>query len=542
MLLPKVTVKRSVNQSQNFLEMKSMTFQSDNFEKMVLWAEQLSFQDIPENVIKLVKAQAFSTLGAIYAGIEVASTRYGYTPVFEDRYPFPYDRRISLEDNILQLANLVSLIDYDDVILGGHTSQSSIIIPMVYGYINGATEEHILKSMVVTNELTGRISMSCSLGRHRGQTAGYVHQAGSVLAKGIIHREEAKVVTSALKLSLSFITTMDSESFFSGDTKVLSASCPINHGFYCLKMAKEGLLGRLIFSQEEAEFSRHYGFFPVPRLFNDLGSVWYSTGLSLKLYPICAYMCSSCEAFEYLVDKHQLKPKHIKRIIVEGNLLQYATDLKMEPYLRSDSPLPHTVRSFSSKHALASLLYHGEFTPATYVNQTNKEHASIRKIYDRIEVRFSFKYTLKALFTDLPLGFTLRKVALYKAITFINLGIIKAVGFRKYCKDILSVAALNLRYAIERTFYNQAEKLNFSKELGSKVTVITLDGKVFEYQVDIPKGFAGREDEASMLNKSIIKFSTAALRYLNSNVVIQHKQNLFKNHSGRLSTQSSSAS
>lgn len=492
-------------------------------EDVCQWAINISSSHIPEEVVALTKAQIFSSLGAVFSGIKTKKGRQiqkTYELEISPKYPFPYNTALSIRENVLALSQLASLIDYDEVILGGHTSQSVIFIPLVYGLVNESNGERILHTIIASNEIVGRISMSCALGSHRGQTACFVHQAGAAVAMGLITGCSAETISSGLQLSLSFITKIDGYAFLNTDVKILAASTAITHGLYCLDMAKRGFVGRINLTRKSKHWANHYALFPILGLFDDLGEFWYIKGLSVKKYPACAYMCSALEASEYLKHQYHILPDQIDEIIVEANLLQYGMDHSTEKLFNNDSP-PFPAISFSSRYAISCIFELGQFGPSAY--DIEETWPIVRQLYKKISVVMEKKYATESVYTDMPIGFSLNRVTLLKSLLFIHLSLLKVFGAKSYLVNLFRNINITLRYVRRRIkLRDHSQILAISKKLGAKVIIKTKSGVHYSKAVSLPNGFAGSGNFVDVMGLAKNKYEYGSRQFLERCVVKTH--------------------
>src|SRR5207237_7914279 len=97
-----------------------------------------------------------------------------------------------------------TVLDFDDVMLGGHTGHSSVLVPLAIGSTGGRSGAELILAQIVANEVAARINMVCAVGSTRSQMATHLHLVGAAAARAKLERLDEDSFTAALGFALSY--------------------------------------------------------------------------------------------------------------------------------------------------------------------------------------------------------------------------------------------------------------------------------------------------------------------------------------------------
>ena len=460
------------------------------------WASDLRLANVPSAVREHAKNQILSTLAAVHSGY---ASDLG-APIAAAFPPSVSGRARALPGGVatspVHAAFLMSawsmVLDYDDVMLGGHTGHSSVLVPLAYADAEGHSGADLLLAQIVANELAARINMVCAVGKTRGQMATHLHLLGSATARAKLEGLSADTFAAALGFALSYPAKALFPAFLGSDAKTLCAAWPIRIGLESVDAVRAGLSAPTDVLDDPRGFFAKNATFPVREFLHGLGERWHTTTNSFKIYPACGYLNSVLDATLTLVRRHRLSAEEIESVEVSGSIFTFGMDAHSAPYL--DGPRsPIAALTFSTPYTVAWAILDGDLRP---------EHFSRRKVEDprvwelakRVKVRHDTAQTIAALRGDIPIGAALSRVNRLQAAAFAFALATKGFGRRGRWRKLTDTVRLMVAMAASA---GNREPLDFShitKPLGTRVTIRRRDGQELSEAVTIPIGFAGSGD------------------------------------------------
>src|SRR6185436_11726371 len=174
--------------------------------ELASWASALKLAYVPRRVREQAVNQLLSMLAAVYSGYDsdlgapieraFASHTSGAARIFPTRVDAPPSHAAMV------MASWSMVLDYDDVMLGGHAGHSSVLVPL--SMASGHSGSMLLLAQIVANEIAARINMVCALGSTRGQMATHLHLIAAAAAKAKLERLDAEEFAAALGFALSY--------------------------------------------------------------------------------------------------------------------------------------------------------------------------------------------------------------------------------------------------------------------------------------------------------------------------------------------------
>src|ERR1700693_6234713 len=165
---------------------------SDSLHRFARWASCINFADIPDPVIQAAKSQVFSTLGSVHAGYR---SELG-APIVQafgsvagsGSHAMPAGIATSPNHAAFLMAAWGIVLDFDDIMLGGHTGHSTALVPFAFGEATQASGADLLLAQITANEITARVNLAVALGPARGQMASHVHLLGAAAARAKLEK------------------------------------------------------------------------------------------------------------------------------------------------------------------------------------------------------------------------------------------------------------------------------------------------------------------------------------------------------------------
>jgi 2-methylcitrate dehydratase PrpD len=475
-------------------------------QRMARWACHLTLDNVPPRVQSQAVNQWLSTLAAIYTGYD-SDLGPRIAAAFPSPGPgaariIPTGESAPPAHAAMLMAAWSMVLDFDDVMLGGHTGHSSVIVPLALA--RGRSGGELLLAQIVANEIAARINMVCAVGSTRGQMATHLHLVAATAARARLEGLNETQFAEALAFALSYPGQALYPAFLGSDAKVLCAALPVRVGMEAVDAVRAGLRAPHDPLDDPCGFFAKATRLPVRDFLDGLGERWHTETNSYKLYPVCGYLCAAVDATLDLVRGHDLSPCGIAAVDVFASIFTVGMDAHSAPYL--DGPGSHvSTLTFSTPFVIASAILAHEFTPAQ-LKRDWIATPSIWALATRVRVRHDLTLTLDALTADIPIGAALRRIPRWKAALF-ALTLARTARLRNPWHIVRLVAGL-ARAAGER------RPLDFrlsTKPMGARVTMRLTDGRVVSRAVSIPRGFAGSGDDVRALMRW--KLAAAAGNY-----------------------------
>ncbi len=456
------------------------------------WAANLKLHDIPRAVREEAKNQVFSMLGAVHSGyasgiggrlqLAVRPTGAGRARIF------PSGQRTRAVDAAALLSAWSMALDYDDVMLGGHTGHSSVLVPFAVASEEGLDGSSVLLAQVVANEVAARINTCVALGPTRGQMAADLHLLGTAAARAKLEELPAQAFAERLLMSICYSLRGSYPAFLGSDTKALCAAWPLRQGFAAFDAAaglnpNPGALDALFEARSPS---------PQPEFLGGLGGRWHTQTNSYKARPGSAYLQAAAEATESIKGRLGPGAAPIERVEVAASLFTLGMDRTSEPYLRGrDSSL--ATLTFCTRFAVACALRHGRFDAVAIERARGDE--GVWALMNRVVLRHDPKLTVAALLGDMPVGAALKSASRWERLGFLARGGGRhgSAGSAISTLEKLAVTAAVAR-APQKPISDDFAALR--KPLGARVSVRLEGGRIEEEEVALPVGFAGSLDAA----------------------------------------------
>ncbi|MEM7050922.1 MAG: MmgE/PrpD family protein [Acidobacteriota bacterium] len=473
------------------------------------WAVGLRWDDVPGAVREAAKDQVLSTLAAVHYGyrspLGQPIARAFAPPAPGNARVLPTGAPAQPPQAAFLMAAWSMVLDYDDVMLGGHTGHSSVLVPWAHAREHSGRD--LLLAQIVANEIAARINMVCAVGSTRGQMATHLHLIAAAAARARLVGLSAESYAEALSFALSYPAEALFPAFLGSDAKALCAAWPIRMGLDAVAAVGQGLRAATDPLDDPRGFFASRATVPVREFLGGLGERWHTLTNSFKAYPACGYLEAVLEAAEALSRQSPKNPDEISRVRVKASIFTVGMDAHSEPYLDGGrSPL--VALTFSTPYTVACALLDGGLRPE-HLAPPWTEDPQVWELAGKVQVEHDFDRTLAALVADIPIGAALRRVKPWQAAGFGLALAGKAWGrFGRWRRPWLTT---RLALALGRAA-GRREPLDLSrstKPLGAEVTVITGDGRRLRQTVDTPRGFAGGDGPAEIRRLMRQKFLDA---------------------------------
>ncbi len=390
---------------------------STKAENIAEWIVSVSYDEIPQNVIKIAKQQLLGMLGACFAG----STTNGGQILLEtikayDSKPeatiFPSGLRTSVFNALYTNAAFAMALDYDDYLGTVHTGTSAYSTALALGEKLDISGKDYLTGLIIGNEIGGRVGLAI-YPPGEGQMQSFIHAAeGAAIAGKLLSLSKSEVV-NAFGIALYQAPMTIPAGFWGPHSKLLTSSVPAKTGVEAAFLAKNGFSGaKTIFDDPQGfcKYTSETNFENV--LDSDLGNAWMTESISFKIYPGCAYVDSIADAIFKILDKvktagKSLDYREIETIKISNSLLSAMMDDMSRPFTnleeikRVQSPV---ALNFYQPYNVAVILIDQKLTPEQFTIEriTDPEvHALAKKIEVEPDIGISAKSAQIVPFKDI---------------------------------------------------------------------------------------------------------------------------------------------
>jgi 2-methylcitrate dehydratase PrpD len=340
------------------------------------WTGELSYDDIPAEVIEAAKLHLLDTLGCGLAAHALGVAGEGRTAMAElggddQASVIGLDRGLPAPNAAFANAMLCHGLDFDDTHSDSVAHVSVVVSPasIAAGEAQGSNGRDVLAAIVGGNEVVTRIGMAASgefhaRGFHPTAVCGIF---GATTAAARLAGVDARTTASALGIAGSFAGGLFAYLDDATPTKPLHPAWAAHGGLLATRLATLGAEGPPgVF---ENRFGIYYalvgatnGEVDLGRQLDDLGERWETPRIAYKPYPACHYIHGSLGATAGLLDR--LDADEVEDIVV--TVPEAAVALVLEPAASKQSPRTEYEAKFSLQYSTAAMLVHGRVGVKTY--------------------------------------------------------------------------------------------------------------------------------------------------------------------------------
>jgi len=391
---------------------------STKAESIADWIISISYDKIPQNVVKIAKQQLLGMLGTCFAGSTTNGGQillktiqaYGSNP---DATVLPSGIRTSVLNALYANAAFSMALDYDDYLGTVHTGTSAYSTALALSEKMNLSGKDYLTGLIIGNEIGGRVGLAI-YPPGEGQMQSFIHAAEGAAIAGKLLRLSKSELVNAFGIALYQAPITIPVGFWGPHSKLLTASVPAKMGVEAAFLAKNGFTGaKTIFEDPQGfcKYTSETNFENV--LDSDLGTAWMTESISFKIYPGCAYVDAIADAIFKILDKVKKAGKtldyhEVEAIKVSNSLLSTMMDDMSRPFTnieevaRVQSPV---ALNFYQPYNVAVILIDQKLTPEQFTVEriTDPEvHALAQKVEIAPDIGFSAKSAQIVPFKDIP--------------------------------------------------------------------------------------------------------------------------------------------
>jgi len=391
---------------------------STKAESIADWIISVSYDKIPQNVVKIAKQQLLGMLGTCYAG----STTNGGQILLKTIKAYDSSSEATILPSGIKTSALNALyanaafsmaLDYDDYLGTVHTGTSAYSTALALTEKMDLSGKDYLTGLIIGNEIGGRVGLAI-YPPGEGQMQSFIHAAeGAAIAGKLLGLSKSELV-NAFGIALYQAPITIPAGFWGPHSKLLTASVPAKMGVEAAFLAKNGFTGaKTIFEDPQGfcKYTSESNFENV--LDSDLGTAWMTESISFKIYPGCAYVDAIADAIFKILDKVQKAGKtldyhEVETIKISNSLLSTMMDDMSRPFTnieevaRVQSPV---ALNFYQPYNVAVILMDQKLTPEQFTIEriTDPEvHALAQKVEIAPDIGFSAKSAQIVPFKDIP--------------------------------------------------------------------------------------------------------------------------------------------
>lgn len=294
-------------------------------EQIAEFAMNLKYEDIPYEVIQHGKMLLVDTFGVAMSCQNMEHAKVIRKTVLdmhssEQSYLWGTKEKAMLADAVLYNSCLIHGMDYDDTHVGAivHPSASVVSTAFTVGEYTGATGKEIMEAIVVGWEVIVRLGLAA---KGRFHDVGY-HGTGIVApfaAACVAARllgDTKETLVNAMGICGSQAAALQEFLHDGTWTKKIHPGWAAHSAIYALGMARNGYTGpSKVFEGGFGMWMTHCGGTDgLTENFSDLGVVWHTPEITVKLYPVCHMTHSFIDCMRELMQENEFEASDIASV------------------------------------------------------------------------------------------------------------------------------------------------------------------------------------------------------------------------------------
>lgn len=341
--------------------------------RMAGFALSLKYSDIPEDVKDHGRLLLKDTFGvamscqdlphaqAVRSAIEDLGTSGKVTL-------WGREEKAGLADAVLYDAALIHGADYDDTHVASiiHPSAAVVSTAVCVGELTGASTRDIFTAIVAGWEIIIRLGLAAK-GRFHDvgfHGTGIAAPFASACVAARLLGDSQETLENALGICGSQSAAIQEFLHDGSWVKKIHPGWGAHSAMYALSMARAGFIGpKQVFEGGFGMWMTHCGGTDgLEEAFADLGSCWHTTGITVKLYPVCHMTHSFIDCMFAMMDKHGFTPDDIEH--AECRIENRCYSIVCSPREAKIRPNTEYMMRFSLPYVVAAAAVRGRVTPA----------------------------------------------------------------------------------------------------------------------------------------------------------------------------------
>lgn len=267
-------------------------------ERIADFALSMRLSDVPSDVIEHGKLLLTDTFGVAMscqdmehaAAVRKTVLSMGSAP---QSTMWGTGEKVMLADAVLYNAALIHGADYDDTHVGGivHPSAAVVSTAVSVGEMCGASGARILEAIIVGWEVITRLALAAK-GRFHDvgfHGTGIVAPFAAACVAAKLLGDSRTTLTNAMGICGSQAAALQEFLRDGSWVKKIHPGWAGHSAIYALSMARNGFTGpKKVFEGDFGMWMTHCGGTDgLTEAFSDLGEVWHTSEITVKLYPVC---------------------------------------------------------------------------------------------------------------------------------------------------------------------------------------------------------------------------------------------------------------
>ncbi len=366
------------------------------------------YEDIPKRVIEKVKLQVITSITAAKfsdwhpEALKIYNAEEKRNSIDRISTVIALNKKLSAEEAAVVNAAYAMSLDFDDYFLMGHSGYSSVLVSLAFIEANKGTVKDLILAATVSNEVMGRLSLSCFFGPLNGQMWSYIHNLGASTALAKVRNFNEEKTANSMALALYQPNFCLVPGFWNEGSKLLTSATPLRAGIQAALYAEQGLEGPRNIIEGDLGFFHFFSFHPVKEFTTNLGEAWLCDTLSYKRYPGTSYIGgpvdSALQALNNLNLEKLEEIEKINKILIETTILSHSIE---EIAKKMDYTKLNSIKiNFSVRYSVAYALLRGDLHPDYYKQEEiDKFEDRIHQLAQKIEVKHDIGMTARTFLT-----------------------------------------------------------------------------------------------------------------------------------------------
>lgn len=342
-------------------------------QKIADFALSLSLSDVPQEVLEYGKLLLMDTFGVAMScqnlehakAVRSAVESMGSAP---QATLWGTQEKASLPDAALYNACLIHGADYDDTHVAGivHPSASVVATAITVGEYVHASGEEVMAAILIGWEVITRLGVAAKGRFHdRGfHGTGVVASFAAACVAARLMGDDPKVLENALGICGSQAAGLQEFLHDGTWTKKIHPGWGAHSALYALAMARAGFTGPAkVLEGEFGMWMTHCGGTDgLEEAFSDLGTVWRTKEITVKLYPVCHMTHSFIDCMRALMEEHQFTAEDIAS--AECRIESRCYPIVCTPRAVKTRPTTDYIMRFSLPYVVAMAAVKGRVSPS----------------------------------------------------------------------------------------------------------------------------------------------------------------------------------
>lgn len=354
----------------------------------------LTYEDIPEEVIRYTKLVIIDSFGCIFPSMaeEHASSvlrMIRKMPNQPEASLWGSSERALLDHALLYNGCLIHGLDYDDTHGGAiiHPSSSVLTTAVTLGEALGVGGKDVITAMIAAYEVLIRLGEACKGKMHLNNfhPTGVFAPFAAICIAGRYYGADQETLMNAMGIAGSMAAALMQFSVDGSWSKKLHPGWGAHAGMYAFRLAQEGYKGPLeVFEGAKGLYQAHIRTTDyLEETFSDFHQRWYTLEIAFKFYPVCHMMHSHLDILLRLMEENAIRPDEIESI--HALLSPRAAEIIGLPPELKQHPQNDYLMRFSIQYNLAVAVLHGGIAMSDIDMRWLKE-PEVLEMIDRVTV------------------------------------------------------------------------------------------------------------------------------------------------------------